>query len=420
MSELELEQQAWSDLLSGNIRQAAGDFLKILRENINATDSAGGYTACLVFAGAKDEAESFLKHRREIGDVGLVAWRVVSVATRYSVHGYIDKLYDFLDQQSILSGPIAYAKGHLLLSEKQVAASLPFFSEAREFFTPYAEDFTKRGDTEVSSIYGGLRNFRDREFVDAAFARSRQPESGFAPVNWVHQAEACSRPVLFVAADANYVRTFFPKFAASLEKTGGTAGAGRPLLHLHLGDGDADDVDFARSVAQTNGLNLGLTTFQTNCHVSVQPATYASARFFAVLDLLKFYKRPILTLDIDLALRQPVDRLFEAASDKDFACYIRPDQGPHGYCYAAATYISPNEEAKSGADTFMRFVRSYIDMRLAEKREAFWFVDQVALFQAFAWLPILTDVPISIGDLSEAGEFASYFDHGKSRQNKRR
>jgi tetratricopeptide (TPR) repeat protein len=179
------------------------------------------------------------------------------------------------------------------------------------------------------------------------------------------------RPLILVAASADYVELYAPKLITSA-----LAHCPGFDVHVHVmnsGSRAAQSVlaDFPRE----------RVTWTTEEIDSPTPAIYASRRFLLLPELVHGTGRMVVSLDIDSIFCGDVGPAITTAAPFDALIYERPDEfHVHQSLAAGFLVIAPSE----GGLAFASFVAAYISAFEA-RGEARWFIDQMAIVAAKSW-----------------------------------
>ena len=185
---------------------------------------------------------------------------------------------------------------------------------------------------------------------------------------------AASDVVFFACCNRPYFDHLAGKFLAAL--------AALPVpraVHLHVADpGDGIEARFAELTA-----GLGLPT-----GLSVEPPSryrtstyFACNRFYVAPALLDIYRRPMVSLDIDIAPTPAIDRVLAGVAEVDFACFNTGRREPASV-YQASVMVF--RDTPAGRD-FLDALGRYCLPRLDEPDSFNWMLDQAALISVKSW-----------------------------------
>jgi hypothetical protein len=348
-------------------------------------------------------------------------WRAVWVAARNRLAPFVERAEACLsagDLPEAWRAPCAYGRGHMAALDGDLEAAVDRFIEAGRLFAADPDFFLAKADDALKSTAFQSMHMLSRERFAALGGQDDAPVE--PPPDWIGAPAGADVPgndrQIMIAADPHYLKRFGPPFLESLARVEGPC-----ALHVHLVDGGRADFDaFAGAAPAGAAIHLTGSLARSDHWAVRKPPVYASARFLAGPHIVEWLARPTLVLDIDLQLMRPIAPFFETVRTHDFCCIIRPDGGPGGYCFAAATGFAPGQGV-----AMARLTGAYIAARFEAEAERLWFVDQAALFRAavhlkqragreggdgFAW-----------GDFAaEAGALTDFFEHAEETPDKRR
>lgn len=196
-------------------------------------------------------------------------------------------------------------------------------------------------------------------------------------------------PVFLCCCDSRY----FQRFAAGLFRS---LAAQRPdaVMHFHIAAPQDDDLALARALAREHpALALNLTLEQPP--LFAQPVYYTCNRFLVVPALLRRYGRPVVTLDADSVLLDPLDTVIDAARGYDFACFETGRIEPASVFQATIMSFAASDGALRLLDLLGRLVLA----KLSWPPVLSWMLDQAALYSAIRFVE-KTAPAIAIGDLA--------------------
>jgi hypothetical protein len=174
-------------------------------------------------------------------------------------------------------------------------------------------------------------------------------------------------PVVACCADTRYVAFFLPRWLAPLARQGGA-------LHVHVIDPDDDVLALIDGLIRELGLGdrLGISISRDRHGTAT---SYACARFEIVPQLIEQIRRPVLTLDIDVAVTSSFARL-KRMGDVDFACFET------GRCEPASVHQASimTFDRSVAALGFARDLAAYCRPKLHQPVRINWMLDQAALY----------------------------------------
>ena len=402
----ERENQAWTLALYKQDPAGARAIFASLQDNApDSADCAAGMILCALLLSDKAAALEQLDRRARFGDVGLVAWHASWIAGRAGAVGALSKIIETASG-TLLEAGAWFGLGHIGLVTGDFDKADEFFARSRKAAAPFRTQFVEQGSATSKSAFYMLDNFEPLE--DAA----PSPDL-LAPVAWFKRVEPEGRPVVFTSANPPYIRAFLSDQFSGMKSL-----ADQVVFHVNISDPNAEAVAEVETLLTQAGAAHAITGLSAAQPESHNPAMHASARFLLLPELMEQYQSPIVTLDIDMMVKEPGFVLRAAAlPDIDFAAYLRPTETLGGYVYAAATCSYPTEAFVR----YMRTVRALILQRLASGSDTLWFVDQVALFHAWRLLERSDAVAPRLGDLNQRlGPFDTFFDHIGDHVTKRR
>ncbi len=184
------------------------------------------------------------------------------------------------------------------------------------------------------------------------------------------------RYVVLISCDPVYLRkhgfAFIRSFAEHAQ--------GGNLLHVHVYDADDPLLAETREVARQAGLaRIAMSTERCpfpRSEPQQRKSYYACGRLLHLPYWLHHYQRPLLSLDVDIIVKDRLDLLVDAAAGGDLALNLRvPIDSPWLDIIANIIVANPTAAARRYLEAVGNYVLRYIE----REREA-WGVDQTALF----------------------------------------
>ncbi|GIK48047.1 MAG: hypothetical protein BroJett013_07440 [Alphaproteobacteria bacterium] len=216
--------------------------------------------------------------------------------------------------------------------------------------------------------------------------------------------------ILLVSCDSGYLRQFAaPAFRSS-------RAAGDALIHCHIVNPNAEDMQFVRDLAAEGG-RINVSTESSPFVEGLGPgrgrAGYLiNPRFIHAPRLLEHYQRPLFISDIDAAILSPWSEIKEALAPYDVGIRRVAGQYPWRKNAAGSGYFAPTESGKLFANLVSLYIRSALDLTTHKIN---WLIDQNALFCAERTMALL-GAPLNAIPLTNAHDYtrlAQYFDGGK-------
>ena len=409
------EQECWQALFTGNLRRAAEGF-DALRQTEASTSATAGLFLALVFSGSDEAAQRILTDRdRDHGDLGMVLWQASWIGASNNIAKALDLLNAFFDRIGATPSwraPLSYGRGHIAAIAGDKMGAISNFIEAGQTFALDPMLYLKNDDASLRSVVFQSMHMLPEETVGTL---AKNQDRNHVAITWLDRPLPAdgnlSTPVIVAAADPHYLQLYGSAFTCSVLEHHPDS-----HIHLHVADGDACDFDtLVRSLPGSLKGSVSGSLSDTKRWPVHKPPVYASTRFLIAADLLNRFQAPLLLLDIDATLKQPLDPLFSVAESNDLSCWVRPDGGPGGYTAAGAVAVSP-----SAGRSVAHLTAAYIDRRLSEESHHLWFVDQAALFRAAHHIATKQEESFRWGDFSSVGSFEDFFDHAPESPDKRR
>jgi tetratricopeptide (TPR) repeat protein len=211
--------------------------------------------------------------------------------------------------------------------------------------------------------------------LDPAFMEELSPQD--APSHFSSLSSAGAPLVVFTCCDGRYFEKYIDALANSLARTGDNL-----LLHTHVVDPDGGTAARAEEIRRRHPrLDLRLTTeaspadLDANCRRTY----FACARFLRMPELLRHYGRPILMLDVDIVVLRPLAPLLAQLETEraDLALVFGIPREPWSRLWADILLAAPTEAAYGFLDETARYIAHFF-----RRKNAAWFLDQVALYAA--------------------------------------
>lgn len=229
-----------------------------------------------------------------------------------------------------------YYAGCAAMMLDQRPSALEFFRRFRTTVRYYAEHIAFFED---ASLNVALR--QGRLVADADEVRRRLAEPVPAPaITWLHDLPAPSDAVVFVACNGLYANLVAEDFVREVDGVRGRYG-----LHLHVIDPDDQSLAVIDRIL-TASRNVAITT---ETQPFARTKTYFScSRLFVMEQILRHHDRPIVALDIDIALELPIESLLQASDGADFACFTTGRNEPAS-TYQASIMVWRNSARRSAS-----------------------------------------------------------------------
>jgi tetratricopeptide (TPR) repeat protein len=249
-------------------------------------------------------------------------------------------------------------------------------------------------------------------FDRATFDDAMDPSRPIAPPQLLQDLtqEADYRYVVLISCDPPYMRKHGLPFIRSFAEHAQDGN----LLHVHVCDPDDRIVDEVRQVARQAGLaRFGMST--DSCPFSrdekqQRKSYYACGRLVHLPHWLDCYRRPVLSLDVDIIVKGGLGSLIDAAAGKDLALNRRePVDSP--WLDVIANIIVANPTA--AARRYLTAAGNYALRWIGCERDA-WLVDQSALFCVLKMMARYAQPP-AVAWISEAQQ-ASLWHYGAANE----
>lgn len=211
------------------------------------------------------------------------------------------------------------------------------------------------------------------------------------PMTWPEVQSAAgslgARTVFFAAADASYVDLYARWYIASILKHCDVSSL--VIVHVIGGAGRLREVAQSIGIASDRVIFAGdafeAQNVTTKCYdtppkglIPRPVAHFQSVRFLALGTLLRKLRLPVFVSDIDLLLQRGVADLIERCAQADLMLNENAHSTSAGSRYTAnLLLVNPT----ANADTFLRFLRWYLEQALARTEVSRW-IDQFALMMA--------------------------------------
>jgi hypothetical protein len=206
------------------------------------------------------------------------------------------------------------------------------------------------------------------------------PTANESSVDQVQQHDSI-KVTLFAACDPLYFRRFGAALVQSLSRNAGIDF----LFHLHIINPDAWVEDEAARLPVGGWLKrLDISTEQRDFASAKAAKTwYACARLMRVSALLDHHRLPVVMLDLDILALSSLVPLLDLARDKD-AALLQWSAGKWqiwDQISASTVVYQPSPGGRRFAAMAAQYVAHFID-----RPEGAWYLDQIALFAAHAYL----------------------------------
>lgn len=197
-------------------------------------------------------------------------------------------------------------------------------------------------------------------------------------VHWLIPLDSQNTDLLLVTAcDTRYL-----KYAISLIKSVDLFSPGyRFLLHVVNPDESAKEHIFHLSdLLQSTSLAVSYEdTDLSSLEEEQKRAYFASARFFLLADLLKYYENPVFWLDADSLIVNPIDLNFSDKTDAEIVLVRRDKEGNQKENLAVLTASIWAKPTKNVAIFFQRLADNI--EREVQNGTIKWYVDQISFYQ---------------------------------------
>jgi len=183
--------------------------------------------------------------------------------------------------------------------------------------------------------------------------------------------------VVLAGCDAGYFHRFADALANSIAKACPAA-----ALHLHVVQPDAEVPQRLAAIRQRlPGLPILMTSeaVPEGMPPDQRRTYFACARFLRLPDLLRFYAKPVLVLDVDAIVLREVAPLLEQQQleQADLSAIVSRISDPWARLWADVMLASPSALSIRYFETVRRYILHFL-----VKGQAVWFLDQIALFAA--------------------------------------
>lgn len=216
--------------------------------------------------------------------------------------------------------------------------------------------------------------------------------------------ESADELVLLVSGDPTYVRRFGRALAESAFQHMGS----RCIVHIHVVnpvDGLLDEIDRWRHSHAAIATSSEVIRDLEDPRGDLARTHYACARFRLLPDILRYYDRTVLVLDLDMLVMSDPTLVIETTRDSDVALlrWHETRWDPWDTLSASVSLYRPTAAARRFAVRTANYIDSILSPDSAHRKIVVdtWFLDQIALFAAFAssseqgdcriaWLPTET------------------------------
>jgi hypothetical protein len=176
-----------------------------------------------------------------------------------------------------------------------------------------------------------------------------------------------SRTLVCACADARYAARFARDLFASIGP--------EDALHLHVVDPLPETLLLFRELSAAGG--PGRFGASTSRDPNYGTATaYACARFFVLPLLLREYRRPIVTVDIDVRVTDRLASLDLASASFDFGCFETVRREPSSVYIAILMVMFPTQACQDFLEALSGFCQYALKMSISGN----WLLDQAALY----------------------------------------
>ena len=179
-----------------------------------------------------------------------------------------------------------------------------------------------------------------------------------------------TQPIILVTCDQKYAELFLARFLESIDSF-----CSDRLIHIHLIDPNEEPPRLEALPFLTR--NRVALTWERSGELKCS-AYYASARFVWMGEWLRYYRQQIMTFDVDVTLKHPVELIDQAMGDADFGCFRWDYPSPCSAYLATVTVFAPTDAGRE----FATLVRNLILSKMSLKRPLLWLIDQAALYSA--------------------------------------
>jgi hypothetical protein len=223
---------------------------------------------------------------------------------------------------------------------------------------------------------------RDRLFLDyaaqhiaaqagflltAAEVTALAPPSLVPAVEWHGDKAIPGAAVLVAACDPGYFTRFAPGLIASVAESG----ADKQGLHIHLVAPDAE------TLATIPALLARYPFLRVSTETGARDTPYyACSRFLVAPELFARYRRPLVAIDVDAEVKQPVGAALAALGPADLGWFEMREGVPVPSLKCSACLVALADTA--GSRRFLELYGRYVALMLA--RGARWMVDQAGLW----------------------------------------
>jgi len=183
----------------------------------------------------------------------------------------------------------------------------------------------------------------------------------------MHRTARPPRTLACAVADARYAERFARELLASV--------APDDALHLHVVNPEPETAVLLQELAERAGPDrFGASTSRDPNYGTA--TAYACARFFVLPLLLREYRRPIITVDVDVRLTERFGTLLLTPPAFDFGCFTTMRREPSSLYIAILMIMTPTPACLDFLDAIGRFC--LYGLKLATSSS--WLLDQSALY----------------------------------------
>jgi hypothetical protein len=266
-----------------------------------------------------------------------------------------------------------YYRGCVEIAQGHHDDALRHFTEFRRALPAYAGiiDFFDGGAFNMMFRQGVTVG--DQATVEARITRAVPEHDWPAPLVMVQPATdragvRSPGPVFFASCNGIYFDHFARPFLAALARLPEP----RPV-HLHVIEPTAESMAAFPGLAADAGVAVGLSTEAAGRYSSC--TYFACSRFFVAPRLIEAYGGPVVSLDIDIAIRPEIQRLYGLESTLDFACFNTGRTEPASVYQASVMVFTATPNGRAFIDGLQR----YCLPKLGQPDAVNWMLDQAAL-----------------------------------------
>lgn len=292
--------------------------------------------------------------------------RVLDSCLRSDQFDLIEEVAGRTPRENPLHAIGVYYVGCIRVVRRDAGAALAVFEYFRSIVANYLPHVPFGNDPNLNVLYRqGILVAAPAE-VQRRLAVAPELPPALADFAMIDRARP-ERTLICACADARYAERFARDLLASVAPEDG--------LHLHV----VDPVPATTSLLQELTASAGPGRFGASTSRDLHYGTataYACARFFVLPLLLREYRRPIVTVDIDVRLSDRFPELGRVPIEFDFGCFESGRREPSSV-YQAGVMIAPPTQP---CIDFLSALGDFCLFGLKLSLSASWLLDQAALY----------------------------------------